>query len=514
MKIPALKLFQEKPSTQILKKENAILSTDLKRLKSFSSELESMVVEMENMRERSQVWDLEYFPPEEHDKIENLLFRYIVIRNALWEMIHFYKDYREHFSDSESQTKGFLIGYNAGLHLTSYSSLLVATFINEPMGKSKLNEAYPRSNIHKGTYDMLLSNVTSIDHLEAIKVAWELFCNETKDTDSILHRIYHSSQEYKPVIDQITDLYEKTDTRISFILEKKSPLLPKTTNRLRHTIISQMATEMKDSLGDNLYAIRGLLFTIVSDIKLPLTKPLSFSQRQKELIYSLLKPGDIILTYTAGYMSNIFLPGVFKHGIIYIGTPGQRKQIGTVDDPSSLIKGINVEKLLRDFSKEKIDSGNRADVIEAVAEGVIFNSLDLLMENHINRMVVLRPRLTEEEKKEALLIVFTLLGSDYDFKFNFNDGSYQSCTEVIYRALNSRGVFNFSLVKRMGILTLSADDILGYYFSTEPRPFEIILYAEKSLLPRNYRAKIYTGEEGLKRLKKLMEKKNTALPQY
>jgi hypothetical protein len=76
---------------------------------------------------------------------------------------------------------------------------------------------------------------------------------------------------------------------------------------------------------------------------------------------------------------------------------------------------------MRDFSTDRIDSGHPADVIEAVAEGVIFNSLDLLLDTHINRMIVLRPKLSIKEKKEALTIAFALLGNDYDFKFDFND---------------------------------------------------------------------------------------------
>jgi hypothetical protein len=204
-------------------------------------------------------------------------------------------------------------------------------------------------------------------------------------------------------------------------------------------------------------------------------------------------------------MSNIFLPGIFKHGITYIGTPAQREHVKIKSDPSTIITGINNQKYLENISYARLDSGHQADVIEAVAEGVIFNSLDILLDTHINRMVVLRPRLSEEHKREALLIVFSLLGSDYDFKFDFNDGSYQCCTEVIYRALNSRGAFNFKLINRMGALTLSADDILDYHFSMEPRPFDVVLYAEKAPKSKENNAKIYTGEKGIKQLKKIMD---------
>lgn len=497
----------ENATEQNIRQENIRLSTNLKRLKKISNELASMKSEMYKMRENSKVWTVDYFPPEEHDRIENLLFRYLMIRNTLWEIIDYYKDYRIRFTSLETQTKGFIIGYSAGLHLTSNTSLLVATFIDEPAGKGKLNEAYPRSEIKAGTFDRLLSSLTSLDHMEAVKVARVLFNNEKSDNSSILYNIYAADPEYRSVIDQIDDLYNQTEERTTYILKKESLLFPKTVNRLRHSVIVGIAEKMKTRLGDNLYAIRGLLFSNVSDIKMPLTRSLKFSEDQKRKIHSMLKPGDIILTYTAGYMSNIFLPGFFKHGITYVGTGIQRRETGLVDDPTALIAGINIQKLEKDFSTDTLESGLPADVIEAVAEGVIFNSLDLLLDTHINRMVVLRPRLSLEERKEALTIAFALLGSDYDFKFDFNDGSYQCCTEVIYRELNSRGMYNFDLIKRMGTLTLSADDILEYYIKNEYRPFGIVLYARKDRLSGGNRAKIYIGDDGLKPLEKLMKVK-------
>ena len=480
------------------------LQTDLERLRSFSAALAEMADEMSQMRERSKIWEKDYFPPEEHDKIENMIFRYRLFRQSLWEMIDYYIDYRDHFPDPELQTKGFLIGFSAGLHLTTYSSLVVATFLKEPMGKSKLNEAYHPSRIPEGTYDLLYSQVTSIDNLEAIQAAWLLFSNEWKDPGSILHGIYLSDRQYREVIEEIRGLYDQTEQQTQFILKEDALLFPQTTNRLRQTMIMKLANQAKETLDDNLYAIRGLLFANVSNLKMPMSNPLAFSPEQRKQIKSLLEPGDVILTYTAGYMSNIFLPGKFKHGITYVGTPDQRKALDITADHLTNIPKINRKALLANLSKKTLDSGKPADVIEAVAEGVIFNSLDYLLDTHINRMVVLRPRLAYEERRAALIAVFSLLGSDYDFKFDFNDGTYQCCTEVIYRVLNSKGPFDFPLIKRVGSFTLSADDIIRYQLALEPAPFEFVLYAEKDPATRGYEAHILTAEQGRAAFRELM----------
>ena len=101
-------------------------------------------------------------------------------------------------------------------------------------------------------------------------------------------------------------------------------------------------------------------------------------------------------------------------------------------------------------------------------------------------------------------VIEKLLGSDYDLEFDFNDGSDQCCTEMIYRALNAKGTFDFSLVKRMGSFTLSADDMIRCQLALAPAPFEFLLYAEKGPATRGYKAHILMAEEGKAAFRKLM----------
>jgi shikimate kinase len=139
------------------------------------------------------------------------------------------------------------------------------------------------------------------------------------------------------------------------------------------------------------------------------------------------------------------------------------------------------------------------------SEGVVFNSLEQVADEHLGRMLVLRPRLNKDERIKCLTTVFLLLGNGYDFKFDFNDSSYQCCTEVIYRALNEVGSVRFSLTRRMGKETLSADDIIHSYLTTGKNSFDFVLLAEKDLNAENHRALILTGKKGKERLISLMK---------
>lgn len=64
-------------------------------------------------------------------------------------------------------------------------------------------------------------------------------------------------------------------------------------------------------LGDLGYAIRSLVFKDVSRIKNPTVHAIRFSRQLKQQIHALLRPGDILLSYAAGYISDVFIPGNF-----------------------------------------------------------------------------------------------------------------------------------------------------------------------------------------------------------
>ena len=481
------------------------LAADLRRLHSFSRELQVQAREMAALQDSVGAKERGHFTSNEHDSIESLLFRYLACRESLWDMIDFYRDYKEHFGEPVAQTKGFLIGFSAALHLYYYSATLIATFLDEPLVITKLNEAYYRSEIPDGTYDKLFRSVTSVEHIQALRAAWELFREESADPGSTLKRVTAADSEYARLARGIGRLYAGTDARVQHILEARSLLLPEVRNRLRHSVVMALAQRSKEMFEDNLYAVRGIVFVNISRLKSPLANLIEFSPGQVRRMKSMLQPGDIILTFTAGYMSNIFLPGQFKHGITYVGTPDQRRGAGLTSENLADVPAGRLPQLTSNLAQARLASGEPADVIEAVAEGVIFNSLDYLLHTHINRLAVLRPRLSKDDLAQGLKTVFSLLGNGYDFKFDFNDASWHCCTEVIYRALHERGPIRFPLTQRMGRQTLSADDIAAQYVAAADKPFDLVLLAEENLASTRHRAVILTGAKAQKRLRQLMQ---------
>jgi hypothetical protein len=173
-------------------------------------------------------------------------------------------------------------------------------------------------------------------------------------------------------------------------------------NRLHHSEIAKFAGEAKASVQSGLYSTRGFIFKNVARIQHTHTHThthlLEFSKEQAQHIKDTLQPGDIILTYSADYMSNVFLPGKFKHGITYIGSIEDRRKAGlsnaaltpaaiSKEQAEALINNVNVTTMQGDYD---------VDIIE----GVVMHSLDKLLETHINRLVVIRPKITEQERTD------------------------------------------------------------------------------------------------------------------
>lgn len=139
-------------------------------------------------------------------------------------------------------------------------------------------------------------------------------------------------------------------------------------------------------------------------------------------VEQIIKPGDILLRRFEGYVDKWLIPGWYNHAGIYVG---------------------------------QLDNKNH-QVIHSVSEGVVLE--DLIDFSRTDHLIVLRApaRLREKAIERAKKVI----GSDYDFAFNFGDSLRFSCTELInYCYANRRWVINGK--RRFGVYTIIADDIVN-----------------------------------------------------
>jgi len=467
--------------------ESDSFEKDIQQLAILKAALHDMFEEMMSLHRNTSRLETEYISSVESDQIENLLFRFLVLRNSLWEVIVKYREYNSLTSDPQYNMSAFVIGYYSALTLYKASGHLITINMRDDQLVEKLNESYYRSGIPKNTFEDIFISLTDPDNLEDLDIARELYTRELNSVGSPLNQLLSDSL-YVPLINELEDLQKFHEKHRKEILNHYVLLTPDITNRLRHSDIQKRTKYLIEKYGGEYEAIRAYFMALVGGIKSPVSDNLYFTQLEKNKIIQMLEPGDIILTYSQGYMSNIFLPGTFKHGLVYVGD----RQSWNENDWAAL--------QISEGKKALIRPGD--DIIESVSEGVISNTLGHLLDNKVNRMVILRPKLNPVQIQKAMGVVHSYLGNEYDFSFDFNDASTQVCTEIIYRAYNGVGGITFTLTKRVGNMTLSADDICKIALETENMDL-IVLIVEDEFRPN--RARFVTDNTGREILKKLLD---------
>ena len=177
------------------------LEADLHLLRQFSRELAAMEADMVRLRQTVQQRERGYFTSDEHAAIESLLFRYLMCRQSLWEIVDAYRDEEiAPYLDTPDGAKRVILGVNAALKLAYYGSTLVATFLEAPEVVAKLNEAYHPYAIEAGTYSRIFRGVTDIDNLRDLRAAWELFRDDAGNPATRLYAVSISGGEYRELI--------------------------------------------------------------------------------------------------------------------------------------------------------------------------------------------------------------------------------------------------------------------------------------------------------------------------
>ncbi|HEY9098914.1 MAG TPA: YiiX/YebB-like N1pC/P60 family cysteine hydrolase [Thiobacillus sp.] len=215
-----------------------------------------------------------------------------------------------------------------------------------------------------------------------------------------------------------------------------------------------------------------------------------------------LQPGDVMLQRREWYVSNVGLPGFWSHAALYIGTPDTRRAYFDDPDVRAWVKTQGVangdfETLLRQrharayaTSLAPQPHGHLSQVLEAISEGVSFTTLE--HSASADSLVVLRPRLSKQDKAYALLRAYGYAGRPYDFDFDFQTDSSLVCTELIFKAYEPSAVFQGVHMQPetiVGRLAIPANSIARQFdaeYATPTQQWDMVLFLDG--LERNKRA--------------------------
>jgi len=182
-----------------------------------------------------------------------------------------------------------------------------------------------------------------------------------------------------------------------------------------------MSLQLQQKLRGLLLKVSRPLSLLISKIHSPYSRKLLHANHARSLL-TWAQPGDIFLTRTRGELSNLFIPGKWTHGALFIS-----KDLG---------------------------------VIEAALDGVRRTDIyDFVMTK--DELILLRPIFCfEQDRRNAADWAVGQLGKKYDFSFSSSNNEFYCFELVSYAYINTMKNCPWQLRERLGEPTIIGDDFI------------------------------------------------------
>ncbi len=431
----------------------AQLDADLGRLMVIDSEVTDVVRQMEALQ---GAFDLgveaeqrDYYLPHEGAQMRAHFRRFLAYRASLLRIVASYAGLDE-LPDPQMRARCFTLGLAAAMRTYESSVRIVLMYRNHILARRTLNESQQQHGVDGGMFDWVYESVTSERN---VNLASRMSARFTR------HRIEWRDAQVWP-----TPEWDWLDTCIAAALGYVS----------KHPIDQRSASMdlFLQRLGSQAYAplyeVQSTVAEWMGDTRV-VDQPPAIQDQQIRRIESQIRPGDILLQRREWYVGNAFLPGFWSHAALYVGRIEDLRRLRIADHPT-------VQAHLTAYLAPTSDGSDRT-VIEALSEGVVFNSLAVSL--HADHVAVLRPNLSEHQIARAIINAFEYHGRPYDFEFDFATADKLVCTEVVYRAYQE--MLDFDLVRIMGRNTLPAAEIARKFARERGDPrreLDLLLYYE------------------------------------
>jgi hypothetical protein len=383
-----------------------------------------------------------HFLPDEDDQLRATFSSYLGTRAALMTTLEELKPLvlNELKTGDTQRLDLFLVSFCIASMLMRSGKFLVDTARKDKVLWRKLDEPEPRLGIPRKQFTRIYESMRSVQNYMTFSTGVN-FWNDNRDRfatladDPTFGPVYELQLAEEPYID--TNLNEFAKNRIQYRAHS--------IRRRRKSALKKVSFAMFEASG-----------RVIAELRNQWRRKRVTPGVQRK-VKKLLQPGDVIITRHDDAASNLFLPGFWPHGALYIGTHDERVALGV------------------DMDEDRSARSRESDVLEARKDGVLFRQLaDTLT---VDAFVVIRPKLTAEEISNGLSQAITHEGKKYDFEFDFRRSDRLVCTEIIYRAFHGVGEIQFELSKRAGRVCLSAEDLLDR--AVDGTGFEVVaVYGE------------------------------------
>lgn len=433
----------------------AQVRSDLEKLRSIVAGLEELTKKSAalhaEMAAKRKDEKREFYTPEEDDRVRWHFVSYLSLRSALLRLVATYANF-EMIREPELRSQCFMLGYASASIAFQHALLVVQGYGKDPLVARKLNEREPLWGIDAGMLDQIRASASNSRSLEKFEEMGAYYAENRAAWQGA--KVWGEGAEFAWLDDRI--LLGVEYVKVHGLSRPKA-------------WFDALAKRVKEDTYKPVYAAQSMLSTMIGDFRIVQDPPFISVDQIRTEIGPRLRPGDIFLERRNWFMSNAFLPGFWPHSALYIGTLEDLRRLGIADHPE-------VRKRMAEYVRKAPD-GEAHTVLEAISEGVVFNSITESM--HADYVAVLRPRLTDAEIGQAIVKAFSHQGKPYDFEFDFFTSDKLVCTELVYRSYE--GLIHFDLVRVMGRDTLPALEIARKFARErggEKRQFDLVVFMD------------------------------------
>lgn len=373
-----------------------------------------------------------YYDPLEDERLRETYASYLGMRVAIWQTIQSLKPQFRKFTSGTLNTddlRAFGIAFCGAEIIVRTGEYLIRLARERDIVWQKLDEAEMRYGLKRKSFTRLYRQLTSAFRMHGFYQARDYF---DANRDAVMGAL--DTAELRPIAEMMETLNLPTASRGDHL------------RRYRRFVNFSLRRRSLSANRKTMFALFEATGSDIAELKIPLVKNLGAPKRVTADIIAQIKPklraGDVFITRHDDAMSNLFLPGFWPHGALYIGPPDERAQLG-----------------LADISDGVRHSAEAVEILEAKKDGVLLRAIEETLQ--VDAFTVLRPKLSEADICEALAKGLSHAGKLYDFIFDFGTSDRLVCTEVIYRAYHGVGEIDFTLSTKAGRKCLSAEDFLN-----------------------------------------------------
>ncbi|MDF2608517.1 MAG: hypothetical protein K0R15_2561 [Clostridiales bacterium] len=226
-------------------------------------------------------------------------------------------------------------------------------------------------------------------------------------------------------------------------------------------------------------------YIMVSLTGLEFTKRKTKFIKEDELmeIGNQLEPGDILLKRNDWQATNLGISGFWTHTGLYIGN------LQILDEYFSEVKsleGIKFSDKLKELNiKNYISLQNKTCllVIEAIEEGVTVKPLNNIAK--VDYFSAMRPRISKEDKLNAILKAFSFVGLPYDYYLDLESNDAFICTSLIYKSYENS--ISFEVERKLGKKIVLPNSVVKKFArerELQKRELDFILFYDLDLKTR------------------------------